>query len=78
MHHPSEYKALKTHIDQLLKSQVIREGSSPPASPIVLVHKKDGRLCLCVDDRFLNSKMRKYAFPLPHIEESLDALSGAC
>ena len=74
---PSEYEAVKTHINQLLESQVIRESSSPYASPIVLVRKKDGGLRLCVDYRLLNSKTRKDAFLLPRIEESLDALSGA-
>lgn len=37
---PSEYEAVKSHINQLLASQVIRESSSPYASPIVLVRKK--------------------------------------
>lgn len=32
---------------------------------------------MCIDYRQLNSKTRKDAFPLPCIEESLDALSGA-
>ncbi len=32
---------------------------------------------MCVDYRQLNSKTRKDAFPLPRIEESLDALTGA-
>ncbi|KAI3358861.1 hypothetical protein L3Q82_015251 [Scortum barcoo] len=66
---PSEYEAVKAHINQLLESQVIRESSSPYASPIVLVRKKDGSLRLCVDYRLLNSKTRKDAFPLPRIEE---------
>ena len=74
---PSEYEAVKAHINQLLEAQVIRESGSPYASPIVLVRKKDGSLRLCVDYRLLNSKTRKDAFPLPRIEESLDSLSGA-
>lgn len=74
---PSEYEAVKAHINQLLEAQVIRESSSPYASPIVLVKKKDGSLRMCVDYRQLNSKTRKDSFPLPRIEESLDALSGA-
>ena len=74
---PSEYETVKAHIRQLLDSQVIRESSSPYASPIVIVKKKDGSIRLCVDYRQLNGKTRRDAFPLPRIEESLDALSGA-
>lgn len=75
---PSEYGVVKEHINQLLLSQAIRESSSPYASPIVLARKNDGSLRMCVDYRQLNSKTRKDAFHLPCIEESLDALSGAC
>lgn len=75
---PSEYEAAKNHINQLLEARVIRESSSPYASPIVLVKKKDGSLRMCVDYRQLNARTRKDAFPLPRIEESLDSLAGAC
>lgn len=68
---------MKTHINQLLESQVIWESCSPYASPIVLARIKDGSLRFCVDYRLLNSKTQRDAFPLPRIEESLDALSGA-
>lgn len=67
---PSEYEEAKAHINQLLDAQVVRESSSPYASPIVLVRKKDGNPRMCVDYRLLNSKMRKDAIPLPRIEES--------
>lgn len=43
---PSEYEAVKAHINQLLEAQVIKESCSPYASPIVLVRKKDGSLHL--------------------------------
>lgn len=74
---PSEYEVVKTHINQLMEAGIVRESSSPYASPIVLVKKKDGSLRMCVDYRHLNVKTRKDAFPLPRIEESLDSLSGA-
>lgn len=73
----SDYEIVKEHINQLLEAQVIRECSSPYASPIVHVKKKDGSLHMCVDYRQVNNKTREDAFPLPCIEESLDALTGA-
>lgn len=74
---PAEYEAVKAHIIQLLEKQVIRERCSPYASTIVLVKKKDRAMRLCVDYHQLNLKTWRDVFPLPRIEESLDALSGA-
>ncbi|KAL1264195.1 hypothetical protein QQF64_004550 [Cirrhinus molitorella] len=71
------HQSVFSHIHQLLKAQIIQESCSPYASPVVLVKKKDGNLRMCVDYRQLNAKTRKYAFPLPRIEETLDALIGA-
>ena len=51
--------------------------TSPWASPIVLVCKKDGGLWFCIDLRKLNNKTIKDAQHLPRIEESLDCLDGA-
>lgn len=51
-----QYEAIKAHINMLLQSQIIPESSSPYASPIVLIRKKDESLQLCVD----------YRLPLPN------------
>ena len=59
---PLEYEVVKEHINQLLSSQVIRESSSPYASPIVLVRKKGGKLCMCVDYRVTSDGKTKQAF----------------
>ena len=50
---------------------------SPWVSPVVLVWKKDGSLCFCIDLRKLNAHTVHDAYALPRIEESLDNLSGA-
>jgi hypothetical protein len=42
-----------------------------------MAKKKDGTWRFCVDYRMLNSLMRKDAFPLPRIDETLDALGTA-
>ena len=68
---------MQTLLDEMLDADVISPSSSPWASPIVLVEKKDGSTRFCVDYRRLNRLTRKDAFPLPRIEQALDALHGA-
>ena len=75
--HPNVIQEVKDLISRLLKQGIIEHSVSPYDSPIVLVRKKDNSLRLCVDYRKLNAKTVRDAFPLPRIEESLEALSGA-
>ena len=74
---PHLYQEVKDHLTTLLSKGVVQESTSPWASPIVLVRKKCGGLRLCVDYRRLNSVTVPDAYPLPRIDESLDALHGA-
>ena len=64
-------------IRQLEKQGIIRESNSPWASPICLVWKKSGKIRPCVDYRRLNEITKKDAFPLPRIQDCLDAVAGA-
>jgi len=67
---------LSVILDDLVKEGIIRESTSPYASPIVLVRKKDGNLRLCVDYRELNKITIKDNFPAPMIDDHLDRLKG--
>ena len=65
------------HIRKMQEANVIQPSSSPWSSPIVLVKKKDGTLCFCVDYRRLNSVTKADTFPLPRMDDILDQL-GNC
>ena len=68
---------VRKHVEEMLQHGVVQPSTSPWAAPIVLVKKKDGTTRFCVDYRKLNDVTRKDAYPLPRIDETLDALSGA-
>ena len=50
---------------------------SPYASQVVIVRKKTGEIRLCVDFRKLNVISIRDSFPLPRIEEALQAVQAA-
>ncbi|KAL8569843.1 hypothetical protein ACOMHN_038536 [Nucella lapillus] len=74
---PTQLQEVKGHIQELLDKNIIQKSKSPYASPVVIVRKKNNEIRLCVDYRALNAKTIPDAYPLPRIDDSLDALGGA-
>lgn len=70
----AERSLVRKMVAEMADSGIVRESSSPYASPIVLVQKKTGDKRLCVDYRALNRKTKKD--PLPRVEDQLDLLAG--
>ena len=67
----------RKQITEMLEQGVITPSHSPWASPIVLVHKKDGSFRFCIDYRRLNSVTIRDAYPLPTVDDLLEALNGS-
>ena len=74
---PSRREEVKGLLNQMLEREIIEPSSSPWASPVVLVQKKDGSTRFCIDYRKLNQVTRKDAYPLPRIDMTLDTLHGS-
>ena len=74
---PAMIDEIRSHLEHLAASGVIRPSHSPWTSNIVLVRKHDGSLRMCVDYRQLNKRTIKDSYALPRIEEILGTLSGS-
>ena len=67
--------SVSKEVKMMLHQGVIRESNSPWSSPVVMV-KKDGSWRFCIDFRKLNERTEKDAYPLPRIDETLEALAS--
>ena len=74
---PNLFEEVQYHLKEMIQVGAIRHSSSPWASAVVLVRKKNGSLCFCIDLRRLNARTIKDAYSLPCIDETLDCLGGA-
>ena len=74
---PPQLDEVREHLKLMLDAGVIRPSNSPWCKAVVLVRKKDGSLCFCIDFRKLNSLTVKDSHLLPRICETLESLTGA-
>lgn len=73
---------INRQVDKMLKDGIIENAISEFSSPLLIVPKKNDengnkKWRVVIDYRQLNNKIENDRFPLPCIEEILDALSGA-
>ena len=72
-----ENEEIRRQIATMRDKDVVGPSTSPWAAPVVLARKKDGTWRFCVDYRKLNAVTVRDVYPLPRIDDALDALAGA-
>ena len=74
---PERQQAIDDEVEKLLKADIICEIKYPDwLANVVLVKKPNGRWRMCVDYTNLNSACPKDSYPLPSIDQLIDATSG--
>ena len=73
---PPQLDEVREHLKLMLDAGVVQPSNSPWCNAVVLVRKKDGSLCFCIDFRRLNALTVKDSHPLPRICETLESLAG--
>ena len=74
---PPQVDEVRVHLKLMLDAEAIRPSNSPWCNAVVLVRKKDGSLCFCINFKRLNALTKKDSHPLPRICEMLDSLVGS-
>ena len=74
---PLEREFMKEEIDRMLKQNIITPSDSPWSAPVVIAKKKDGKFRFCINYRQLNQITIKDSYPLPRIDDLLDAFGKA-
>ncbi len=69
----------KSQLEEMLGAHppIVRPSSSPWASDVLLVKKKDGSLRFAVDYRRLNRVTKRDEYSLPHPQSIFDKLRGS-
>ncbi|GBG74143.1 hypothetical protein CBR_g17856 [Chara braunii] len=73
---PGELEELRRQIDEMIDKGWIKPSESEFGAPVLFEPKKGGKVRMRIDYRGLNRITRKNAYPLPRIDDLLDAAGG--
>jgi hypothetical protein len=70
-------KSVEAEVQKLFDARIIREVQYPVwVANVVMVPKKDGNMCMCIDFTELNKACPKEPYPLPRIDVIIDQAAG--
>lgn len=75
---PDKYAAAKKEFEMLCERGICERATSPWASPIHMVKKKDGSWRICGDYRRLNAITEPDRYPIPYLLDCTNMLDGKC
>ena len=64
-------------MEELVSKGMVRESLSPCVILTILVPKKDGSMCICVDSGAIKKITIKYGYPMLRLKDMLDELHGS-
>lgn len=68
---------LRSQLDELVQQGILEEADGTWSSPVMLTKKKNSRWRLVVDLRRVNAITNLPAYPIPRIDDALEALAGS-
>ena len=74
---PHNRQIIRDAVKKMIQSRIIEPSRSPWAAPVVLVPKKKGEIRFAIDYRKLNEVTKKEIYPLPRMDDTLDAVGNA-
>lgn len=74
---PTRVQALQDELDYMLEKDLIERGWSEWASPVTLQPKPGGKMRFCIDFRKVNALSRTDTYPLPRVDDSIDAIGAS-
>ena len=71
---PAQRQFIESTLQENLDGGIIRKSISPWASPVCIIRKKDGYFRFAIDYRRLNTVTKREIYPMPRVDDTLDAL----
>ena len=74
---PTDTQEMDRQVEELVAKGIVKESLSSCAVPALLVHKKDGRMRMCVHSRAINKITIECRHHILRLEDTLNELYGS-